>query len=667
MKKLSTRIISILIVLVMMFSLVGCGSCSSSKEVPEIDDIKRAEFTNGVHKYDYTETDKSIVKDRTSEYKVVIDDKASTRVLLAADDFIELFSEATGVDLEIIKDTEAVWSNDAKYFVIGDNATTQAAGISVDGLGLKWSGFIIKTVGNSIFMIGERDYGTNFAVYGYLELEFNYDVFNQYIYNLDKKDSVMLKNFDVVDIPDIMLRSSGNAWIYSNPKLNRRMRYTDKSDFYIDAYGGVHSAISYYLPLEKYDNPDDPENYHPDWYTADRFHLCYTANGNAEELEAMKQTVLEKMKEEIKKKDKNSGLALVFSQEDRYVWCKCDTCLEYERKYNSNAAQVIHMMNDLYDRIEAWMETEEGKPYKRDFQISFLAYDFTLKPPVNEIVDEKTGEVTYVPVDESVVCRENVVPIFAPIQMDYQQSIYSEANKSFYDSFEGWRAISSYWNIHTYQTNFTTALIPHDTFNQMEEFYIFAASANTTHFFDEGRSWDFNAATGWSELKGYLSAKLSWDVNSGIDNHIDKYFDNCYGKGSDEMRQWFNEYKAHSSWMIENLVGGDASVFDSYLLQKYWSREMLLRWLGYADSAMKEIEYLKDTDNYLYEAYKTNIELEKVSLYYLLVQLYRTQLSTELVDFMKKDCARICRQNGIIYDCSQSKPLEEVLFKEWGV
>ena len=42
------------------------------------------------------------------------------------------------------------------------------------------------------------------------------------------------------------------------------------------------------------------------------------------------------------------------------------------------------------EAVEKWMESEDGKPYARDFKIVFLAYKQTYKPPVKYVSKTNT-------------------------------------------------------------------------------------------------------------------------------------------------------------------------------------------------------------------------------------------------------------------------------------
>ena len=289
-----------------------------------------------------------------------------------------------------------------------------------------------------------------------------------------------------------------------------------------------------------------------------------------------------------------------------------------------------------------------------------------MNPPVNEVKDV-SGNTYYSPVDESVICDDGVVVMFAPIEMDYQQSIYAKDNLPFLKAFEGWRVISSQWNIYTYQANYSDYLAPFDTFNQMEDFYVYAAASNTYWIYDLGHVYSEGGATGWHMLKGYLAYKLAWNVNSGFNNLVDKYFEYNYGAAKDIMLQWFEEYRIHSGWMIDNYVAGRSSVYSSLLKKEYWSRNLLLKWRGYSETALELIEQEKNKEENLYRIYSLNIRMERVTLYYMLVKLYENDLDASFVNEIKAQCKADCIEAGITARSEGLNKEIENLWSEWGI
>ncbi|MBQ7236444.1 MAG: DUF4838 domain-containing protein [Clostridia bacterium] len=652
MTKRLLKIISILACVLLLFSsVVGCKkSTNSSNAVRQI-------YNDGIHTYNITQTvgDNHLVKaDGTSDYKVVIPSSAGKWLKFAADELVLFFKEATNINLPIVVDSETINSNTGKYIVLGcDNTLFTDANLVADKDVLDRHGFIIKTVADDIYIAGAYDDGTNFGVYAFLRVEFNYDCFNDSVYHIDTGvKNLKLKNYDVVDVPDLKVRFGGN-WFHNNSTALRRMGFVNRNSG--DTCVGSPSSHTVFTYL----NPNIYKVEHPYWFASDGTQLCYTARGDAKEYAAMQAETLELIKSEFIKN--TNGYLCIFSQEDKYAWCTCEECSDTAVNYNkSNAAVIIKFINELADNLEAWMNTEEGLPYKRDFKLLFLAYDKTVNPP--SVYNKQTGK--YEAIDDTVICNDNVAPIFAPIQMDYQQSIFAEDNESFKTALDGWRPLSNNFNFYTYQCNYDYYAVPFNMWNNMRDSYQLYASLGGYWFFDEGYRKAISNMTGWHMLKVYVTSKLAWDVNIDIDATVDKFFTYYYGPASQVMRDWYNEWRVH----VQNLIDHQnfampSSVFQVIMKREYYPSAILDRWLNKVDTAFSLIEDVKYTDYDLYTRYYDAICLERISLNYMLIELYEEDYEKDYILKLKLDT----KNDMLRLDADQIPSNVSSLFTKWGI
>ena len=111
-----------------------------------------------------------IVNNGETEYKIVIPEEPDSIEKTASYELQKFFEEATGVTLSIISDKSIVPGG--KYFSIGN---TKLVTKSVEGelTGLKSQGYMLKTVGQTIFMLGPSCYGSLSAVYEFLKQAFD--------------------------------------------------------------------------------------------------------------------------------------------------------------------------------------------------------------------------------------------------------------------------------------------------------------------------------------------------------------------------------------------------------------------------------------------------------------------------------------------------------------
>lgn len=665
MRKNFNKIIAILLCFVSLF-LTACGDKTTAKEKEQI-------FSGGIHKYEVKETSEFIVKNGHSDYRIVIDKDADDSAVFAADEMQTLFLEATGISLPIINDESVGKGDGSKNIILGSNKLFEEAKIALDEEQLEKNGFLIKTKESNVYIGGATEDGTLFGVYGFLEQQFNFDCFSHDYYYIDdaKGKDVPLYDYDVLDVPDIMLRENGHDFMMrGNPTNNFRMRYTNRLDGNITV-GSSSGHTSYlYLPTSIYNDASKPETYHPDWYSNPNTQsteqkpvgqLCYTAHGNADEFELMMQTALEAAKNEFMKEEYKNGFIFHFMTEDSGSVCTCPTCNEDLQKYGTPTASIIKFVNELADRISEWMETEDGKPYARKFYVKIQAYQKTVPAPAK--LNMTTGE--YEPIDQSVVCNDRVAVEYSPGTLEYQKSIFDEANVSYYNVFKAWKACCKTLTAYTYTTNYYYSLLPYDTFNSQQTLYQFLAAQGVIYIFDLGQ-YGNTGATGWLLLKNYLCSKLAWDVNADVEYYTDKFFEYYYGEAKDSMREYYDNYRIYSKHMLDHGdLSAQNSIYGDFFNKKHWQKGAVSSWLESIESALEDIEIVKYYDSKRYQTLYNHITSERVSVYYMLISFYPEDYSAEQLLNMKLAVKEDCERLGIKTQ-AEGKPISN-LWQTWGI
>ena len=657
MKKIIKKIIGAALMLTTAFSAFACSGADKGEEEIGSGTLKASVYTSGVHRLNYTETNEYIVKDSSCGYSIVIPENATERELIAAEELQLFFEEATGIKLPILTDAQAVWSNEAKYFSLGQNEIFKAAGVSLGNDELYTDGFVIKTVGKSVFIAGEHTSAALMGVYGYLELDFHYDCFSPTTYYIDTDvTDLKLKKFDVTDVPDIRQRYNGNDFITLGGLVNYRMRFG--ADLHGNVLGDVSAASAHtmfsHLPKETHLEK------HPKWYSTDGSQICYLARGDNAERDAMLDALLEKFKEYAKAEP--NAYIFRLGQEDKVTWCACESCSQSVMEYGCNSAVLVPFANDLAEKVREWFASEEGAPYKRDFYLSFLSYGMSLAPPAKE-----NSDGTWSPIDERMKCDENVIVYYAPLETDFQNSLYAEENEKFLGYFRGWQACSAEMEVFTYQTNFNHFLVPYDCFDQLQEFYQMAAKSNTIFMVDLGQRNQAGATTGWMMLKNYLSSKLAWDTNADVNAYTEKFFTYCYGDAADAMLRWYKEYRVHSRYYHDYLRTDSGGIYTNIKNTAYWPKDTLDHWSGCVDEALSSIEYLKKLDEAKYQSYYDNIALERISLTFLKVELYATRYAEDYIQEIKLSFKEDCNRLGITQYLEGSSATMDVLYQSWGI
>ena len=156
-------------------------------------------------------------------------------------------------------------------------------------------------------------------------------------------------NYDVMDIPDIAMRSRGGPFYAASSDTNEvmysyRMRTTDaywKRSLPIypgtEQVGGSadHNALEYFPP-EQYGSTD------PEFFSTKnpRGQICYTARGEQEKFERMTTLAAEKIEQSLRffpREQYPLYSAVQIGIEDNHDHCECEACLEATERYGSYA------------------------------------------------------------------------------------------------------------------------------------------------------------------------------------------------------------------------------------------------------------------------------------------------------------------------------------------
>ena len=631
-------VLSVLI-LVMIFCFGIFTACNKKPEEPDNNQ--------------FTATGEYIIEKGYSEYRLVYPKDIRYYEQLAVNDFTNLFLEATGVKLQSISD-DAITSLDknSKYIFIGGTKQAEEKNIFAPDSIYTFSGYILKTIDNSVYIVGGSDRGTLFGAYKLLEYILDYDFFYEGVYSLNKNVSdIELMNYDLEVIPDIEYVTVSNSATQGD---NEERYLMNGMNDYKSLTG--HRSM-YYVPVEKYLLVDESSpDYHPMWYmtnsenefprledgsinfntTGGVTQLCYTAHGIESEFNALALAVAQRWIDAMKE---NQDLyQFMFGMSDDHNWCECSACAELMNKYGTPASSVIIFLNKATSLVDEWFKTEEGRPYKRRFDVYFYAYFELEVAPV--YFDDDTDK--YVAIDDKTVCNSHVVPRVAIMQSDMSASIHADVNRYTKDMYQRWMAVSNRLASYVYIAKYCDYMSPYNTINDMQAMFKFLKECNVVFSSSLGTGSEVSGyPTGWATLKVYLAGKLGVDVNADVNYYINRYFDKVYGVASDTMKKFFDEYRALDEYNAATYssYAGLNAYYPHNKDEKYFSRFILERWRGYVNKALEEIEYMKEFDQRRYEATKMMVLGERLWLDYFYYYIYNLEFTEEELSIVKKELA----------------------------
>ena len=639
------KIISILLALMVVGALPACNSDNPSTNGGGTSESTQGGLPIVANEY--------IVKNSTSDYEVLYPANATSVEMTAVNEFVSIFKEATQIQLRIVSDDKM--EEDGKYFSIGYTKLLEDAGYTYSTDELKTDGFKIKTLNDDVLIFGANDCGTVYGVYETLGYLFNYEYFYNDCYSLNKGVSNLnLYNFNVVEIPDIEYRATGYGSLANNNMDCYRLRMRPYPDFFIPINGIVfHNSLSYVNS-----SPD----YNPAYWLANSGdQLCYTAGGDEQELEKMLNASLETLKTHlIKYPDRK---VVTFTIEDNPNFCSCDACQSIISQYNgANSSVVIMFLNKLNEKVHAWFNEEDGKPYARDLDIVFFAYNATTDAPVTYNEEKQVYEGI-----NGLKLDEGISVMYAPIAADFTDSLKQGINAQYYKTAEQWRDITHNMYLWIYSTNFSYYLAPYASFDGIAETYVAAKEVKTRWIFDQAQWNEYGFSTGWSNLKSYINAKLSWDTDEDIDKLINDFFKTYFGPAEAEMKEIFGQLRVLDEYnKKQNALGGLRSIYQNVVQEKFWPKNLLSSWLELYEKALAKIEPLKETNPVVYRRYYKHIAGERLSVYYLFVSLYSYNTDETVIRNYQTQFKADAESCGVTLFAESVSATIDSLFKQWG-
>ncbi len=601
-----TKVISLLLCAVMLFALAACNKNDTPTD-------------NKPDKTAY-----NLVQDGVSEYKIVLSATATANELFAANELANFLNLATGAELEIVTDEEYP-SSDA-IIAIGNTKQAQAAN-AVSGQNLATSSFVLKTVGNSLYVTADKNGDGEACLYGVYQIL--QDAVNFRVYAADEigydtdNDTIPLYNYDKVYKPTFDQRELGYASIANDETYKKRMRLVwHDTDVRWTLHG--HTQASHFV------NPDfsdtlHPEHEgmtygqaHPDWF--DGGQLCWSAGAEMERVAA------EKLIRYIE--NYPQGEYIMLGQMDNTDYCSCDRCKKKMAELGINPAGMqVLFLNNVIRIAEKWRA--ENRP-EQDVKYVTFAYNGTLQPPV-----KKDGNGNLVAINDQVKPHDKLYIYFTPIETDFAVDLSNQRNLSVMEALNGWNALASgRIMVYIYDINFHNYFINFNNFGTVEGMYRDYLDNGVYYMYSQGPI--DTCVPCFQEMRVFVESQLMWDIGQGYDNLVNEFMQAYYRDAAPAVRKFYelirNRYARYYAVDDTSLGGG---IYDSIGDSDIWT-ENLVNALGDAlDDALSAVEKYKATDNELYAKLHDRIMKEYLSVIFLKLSYYQASYTSAQIAEMK--------------------------------
>lgn len=652
------KILSVLCAGITLFSCVSCTNNSQGENVTEIKKVSSVVGTR--HDIFVSESSYDFVKNGQSEYTIVYpySEVPNTTIIFAVNELRSFIKEATGVVLQAYDDRQFTASD--KILSVGytkqlENSDRIMARYNKEASEFGISGYMIQSDEGSVYMTGRTSDAALYAVYGFLNLQFEFDTYYNDCYYIETNvKNEKLYQYDVVDIPDFQYRTVMNGDPLQDSVYRRRLRASVGESQYFSTACGIpwcHNFFSY-VPKSQYGDCAE-------YYATDGLQLCLTRKTD-ELVDIVFNTMVQQL---IEAPDKE---AVSFSLNDHGTWCNCTECSKILNKHSSPNAGACEIMitfiNKVAKKMKVW--NEENCPEK-DIYIYIFSYGQCRFFPVQE--DENGNPLVdadgnYMPISDELMLDDNVGVIYCGgANAAYYGIPDHEINvKSDVEQVKRLNAVMKSPKIYfwTYSAYFQDYMMPCNVIDSRQSTYQFAKNLGAVAYYDQAQ-YNNSASPDWGPLKTYLSAKLMWDTQANVQELIEDFFDKYFLDASDVMLEMFEGWRSHTAYLAENKgVVGNVNQGPSYKTKENFPYGWVMNNLDYINKAYKAVEHLKIVDPTAYQMVEKHINKESLTYRYLKLNMYGNTMSLALYEKEHKsfldDCIALsvmkAREHGDIFE-----------------
>jgi hypothetical protein len=443
-------------------------------------------------------------------YHIVTSRMPKGAEMYAASTLYQYLYKATGAIVPYFSDVERCPRRSPEIH-IGANVR----GMQTDVSALADDGFIIRTRGEDIVIVGKTPRGTVYGVYYFLEKYIGYRCFTKDVERFDRVDVLAVEDLDICENPafeyrEMYFRNAFDTNFCVKNRLNSNMAYIPNEMGGKMKFFNFHHSFNELVPPEVYFDE------HPEYFALvdgkrlrERTQPCLSNEG-----------VFLAARKTLRRWIEENPDCKVFSvaQNDWHNYCSCPECKKTDDAYGTPAASVIKFVNRLADDIR------EDYP---DVWLHTFAYVYTKKAPVG------------------LRAADNVIVRLCNIECGWGNSMESQAKENpesaaagFVENISRWGELCKHLYIWDYACNFRNYLLPFPNYKSMPENMRTYHKNHIVGVMQQG-NFAYGEASGLADLESYLGARLLWDPYQDEDRIIDEFIRGVYGE---ECYPYMREY-----------------------------------------------------------------------------------------------------------------------------
>ncbi len=455
-----------------------------------------------------------IVVNGQAKMGIVVPASATDAVQEAAKEMQTYLQKSTGATLPIAEEGSAppgpaIW--------IGPTKRGSEEGLPVAAL--KPEGFCVKTIGDSVFIVGKDDAGTRYGVNAFLEKHCGIRWFmpGELGEVVPKMSTLTVSAIDDAENPDFIHRNVW--WAYSRFPPGAKEAYALWQTR--NRMGGVKLSVGHNMmrivPRARF------YQIHPEYFPLiNGLRRCENEGDNWQPCTSNPAVVRLAVEAAINYFEKNpDAYSFSVSPNDGYGWCMCPACValdppEYRAdSMRGKGRRVLSFANAVAEQV--------SKKHP-DRYIAFYAYAGTVEPPS----DVKAHANVVAALAHYGWCGCNFHPIESP---------ECPANEKFRPIVEGWGRITDKLFIREY---FLTLA---NVGNSLMRIAAAHSIAKDIPYFKRHNVIGINSESvreyGIGALNFYVAARYMWNAATNEAALLDDYYAKFYGPASVPMRRYF--------------------------------------------------------------------------------------------------------------------------------
>ncbi len=616
-KNLFKKLLCLVLAGVSAISLFACAS-SEEDDPPSSSPVDQTVKPTG----------RFFVNDGASDYVVLMPEKTDYNLLIARDEIVSAVENACGYTLPVVN----ALTEGKKYISIGETTLLAEKRDQVVTSPIVQTESRVVTFEDNYFVLGYDSEYTVYAAYELLERLVGFKVYSLDDVYVNKQENVELMDINVSEIPDFPVRDAEYDRIYDgDERLNRRRMRSDYINDTWFCYG--HTLISYIMKKDMYLSE------HPEWYTkpnnTEMGQLCLSNEEMIEAFIARVKGMIQEAGDITNKKFFHLGM------EDNWDYCRCTNCQALAAANSASgsdsgnrSANFIIFANKIAKAInEDWDWLQENYPGKKIF-FPIYAYFHNEQAPVKTV----NGEI--VPVNENVILDENVGVLYAPVTANFAYSL-DDPRSRITPTIKEWQAVTSNIMYYGYCAEFGTLPIPINDLITMDG-TMNALLGGTYYYQDQGAT--LTRTSGMEDLRYYVRFNKLWDTSRSVDDYAYEFIDYYYKPVATKFKEYYDSFTAFQRYQVEKL-GIKVGVLDlDYTRASSWPKAALDNFNAQIDDMLNDLLPLKQTDPAAYEKYFDRINSEKIWIYYIYCDSYKTYYNSHdysaLIDFMREYCPK---------------------------